>query len=322
MAARDEARPEVVDLAFCALMDMRPEERVREKNADADGDYASRVPTASQTQPEVVLDLTGDRTPVRELVREIRRRWTLLPMLAARDFRGRYRSAALGIAWAVLTPLFQGLILAFVFSHVVRIHTRTNYAAFVITGTMTWSYLTSTVSTASTSIVDQAGVAGRVYFPRVFLPGQAVLSNSPALVINLLIAVLITTILGVHPTWRLVVLPAAIALAILIAYAVSAPLALLNVYFRDVRYLIGTILQVMIYATPVIYPLTKLGQYKDLMAINPACGVIELARWSFNANNGDPLLIPVLGTVGWIVILVFVSIAAYSKHERLACDRL
>jgi lipopolysaccharide transport system permease protein len=278
--------------------------------------------TAADNAPGRVLELTGERTPIPLLVGDMIRRRNLLPMLASRDFRARYRSASLGTIWAVLLPLFQGTILAIVFSQLVRINTTTNYAAFVMVGMMSWTYLSSSVLLSATSIVDQSNVAGRVYFPRIFLPGMAVLANAPALAIGLVIVIPISTLLGVSPTPRLFALPLAVLLAVVVAYSFGAPLALLNVYFRDVQYLLVAALQALLYGSPVIYPLSRIGHLRDLMAINPATGVIELARWSFNANNGDPLLVPILGSLGWVVLLAGITLAAYSKHERLACDRL
>jgi lipopolysaccharide transport system permease protein len=280
------------------------------------------VTTASQTRSEVVLDLTGERTPVRALVNDAIRRRHLLPMLAGRDFRARYRSSTLGIAWAVLLPIFQGTILAVVFSHFVRIQTATNYAAFVMTGMMVWTYLSATVMLSATSITDQSDIAGRVYFPRIFLSGMAVMSNAPALFTGLVVVIPITAVLGVDPTWRLLVMPLGVLLAVAISYAVGAPLALLNVYFRDVRYFVTACLQALMYLSPVIYPLTRVNHHRELLAINPAVGPIELVRWSFDANSNDPLLIPVISTVAWIVVLSIVTVFAYSKYERLACDRL
>ncbi|HVT66048.1 MAG TPA: ABC transporter permease [Mycobacteriales bacterium] len=280
------------------------------------------MPTATTESSQTVLDLAGDRTPIRALVRDIVRRRHLLPMLASRDFRARYRSSKLGITWAILLPLFQGTILAIVFSHLVRIQTTTNYAAFVMVGMMTWTYLTSSVSLSATSITDQSDIASRVYFPRIFLSGMAVLANAPALFIGLVLVIPIAAILGVNPTWHLVTLPLAVLLSLLVGYAFGAPLALLNVYFRDVRYLIIAALQALLYLSPVIYPMTRLHHHMNLLAINPATGPIELARWSFNANNNDPLLVPILGSLVWIVGLAVVTAVSYSKHERLACDRL
>jgi lipopolysaccharide transport system permease protein len=268
------------------------------------------------------LDLTGERTPLAALISDMIRRRHLLPMLASRDFRARYRSSALGIAWAVLLPLFQGVILAVVFSKLVKIQTTTNYAAFVMVGMMTWNYLSSSVQLSATSITDQSDVASRVYFPRIFLSGMAVLSNAPALFIGLVVVIPIAAFLGTEPTWRLVALPLAVLLSVMIGYSVGAPLAILNVYFRDVKYLLMAVLQAFLYISPVIYPITKLGQYKDLMAINPASGPIELSRWAFHSNGHDPLLLPVLGTLLWSLVLAVVTGLTYSKYERLACDRL
>ena len=125
----------------------------------------------------MVLDLTGERTPITVLVSSYVRDASLLRMLAARDFRSRYRSTRLGLVWAVLLPLIQASILAVVFTHLVRVQTSADYPVFVMVGMTTWTYLVSSVNNATTSIVDLSDIAGRVYFPRLFLPGMAVLAG-------------------------------------------------------------------------------------------------------------------------------------------------
>ncbi|HWA66770.1 MAG TPA: ABC transporter permease [Mycobacteriales bacterium] len=271
-----------------------------------------------------VLELTGERTPIRDLLADYVRRISLLQMLAARDFRSRYRSTRLGLVWAVLLPLIQGSILAIVFTHLVRVQTSADYPVFVLVGMTTWTYITTAVNNATTSIVDQADVAGRVYFPRLFLPGVPILAGVPGLMAGLLVIVPIGAILGVDPTWHLVAYPLVAVLAAATAYAVGSLLALLNVYFRDIKYFVVAALQALLYASPIIYPLTLIPSHRlrTIAEINPGAGVIELARWSFAANGTDPLALPVLSAVAWSVVLSIGAIFAYSKFERLACDRL
>jgi lipopolysaccharide transport system permease protein len=270
-----------------------------------------------------VLDLTGERTPLGALLRDIRSRAHLLVMLANRDFKAKYRSTNLGLAWAVALPLIQGTILALVFTHVVKINANTaSYPVFVLAGMTTWTYLSSSVQSATTSIIDQADIAGRIYFPRLYLPGVGVLASAPGLLISLVLIIPIEAILDITPSWHLVALPAAWLLAIWTVYAVGAPLAMLNVYFRDVKYFVVAALQALLYGSPIIYPLELLGDYEWILYINPASGVIELMRWSFGVNGSDPLLLPLIGTFTWIVTLTGVTLFVYARYERLACDRL
>jgi lipopolysaccharide transport system permease protein len=286
--------------------------------------YASDVAVESVGPSVVVLDLTGERTPVAALVGDLVRRAGLLQMLALRDFKSRYRSTRLGLVWAVLLPLIQGSILAIVFTHLVRVKTSSNYPVFVMVGMMTWTYLTTAVNNATTSIVDLADIAGKIYFPRLFLPGMAVLAGLPGLLSGLVVIIPIGAVLGVAPTWHLVALPLVAVLAAATAYTVGALLALLNVYFRDVKYFVLALLQALLYASPIIYPLSLVPSHKlrIVMSLNPGTGVIELARWCFVANGTDPLAEPLLCSAISVIVLSFGAVLAYSKYERLACDRL
>jgi lipopolysaccharide transport system permease protein len=184
--------------------------------------------------------------------------------------------------------------------------------------------MTQAVNNSTTSIVDLADIAGRIYFPRLFLPGMPVLAGVPGLLCGLLVIVPIGAILGVTPSWHLVALPLVGVLAASVAYSVGSLLALLNVYFRDVKYFVVAMLQALLYGSPIIYPLTLVPSHKlrVIISLNPGTGVIELARWCFDASGTDPLLVPLMTSLIATVVLAFVAVLAYSKYERLACDRL
>jgi lipopolysaccharide transport system permease protein len=274
--------------------------------------------------PTAVLELTGDHTSIRELVGDYKRQISLLRMLAERDFRSRYRSTRLGLVWAVLLPLIQGSILAFVFTHIVKVATTANYPVFVLVGMTTWTYLTTSVNNATTSIVDQADIAGRVYFPRLYLPGMPVFAGVPSLLSGLVVIVPIGAMLGDDPSWHICLLPLVAVAASLPAYAVGSLLALLNVYFRDIKYFVLALLQAMLYASPIIYPLKLIHNHElhILASLNPGCGAIELARWTFHANGSDPLALPLISAGISTVVLSTCAVLVYSRFERLACDRL
>src|SRR5487761_2591048 len=195
-----------------------------------------------------VLELSGESTPVSDLLRGVARSWRLLPMLAKQDYMARYRSAALGLLWSVFLPLLQGAVLAVVFTHVVRVRTDTpSYAVFVLAGMTAWAYLSTSWSLGSTSIVDSSAIASRVYFPRLLLPAVA---------------------------------PTANLIGYVLVIALNAVCALLHVYFRDVRYLVSALLLVLFYATPVIYPLSFThGILRAVVLVNPGTGVVQLTRF-------------------------------------------
>lgn len=268
-----------------------------------------------------VLELTGEAVPVRVLLRDLRRRWRLLPMLARKDYRSRYRSASLGLAWSVFLPLLQGAVLAVVFTRFVRIPTEEPYPVFILAGITTWSYFSQSLSAASTAIVDRGAVAGKLYFPRMILPGVPVLANSVGFAISMAVVVVLLPVFDVGITPRLLLLPLAMALTAVLAYALGALASVGHVYFRDIRYIVSAGVLVLFYATPVIYPPELAGHLRWALDLNPATGMIGLIRWCIFgevAGLGRSLL----STAVWLLVLTAGVLLAFRRHERIAVDRL
>jgi lipopolysaccharide transport system permease protein len=268
-----------------------------------------------------VLELDGSATPPAVLLRDAVRHRGLLLVLARQDFAARYRSAALGLAWTVLLPLLQGTVLAVVFTKVVRVHTDVGYVGFVLVGMATWGYLNGALTAGSTSVVDGGALATKVYFPRLILPAVPATSGLAGYGISLLVAVGVALVQtgAVHP--QLVLLPLVMALALVLVVALSAVTALLHVWFRDVRYLVTAVLLVAFYGTPVIYPLSLAHGLRPFVVANPATGLVQLSRWCV-FGRADDLLAATAVTVVWTVALVALTVVAYSRHDRNACDRL
>ena len=281
----------------------------------------------SSTSPEV-LDLAGERTPVRVLLTDLWRAGDLLGMLARQDYRSRYRSASLGLAWSVFLPLLQGLVIAVVFSQLIGGGAASVYVPYVVVGVMTFGYLSQSISAASTSIVDSADIAGRIYFPRLLLPAIAPTANLPALLISLGIAEAVVLLAGggVHPTLPLVL--AAVALAWLFAVLAGALLTMLHVYSRDVRYIVQAVLMALFYATPILYFLEPQDGIRALpdsiipwILANPLSGVVQLVRLALTgeaAHVGTAVAV----TCGWVAAMLLVVPLVYARLERVACDRL
>ena len=269
-----------------------------------------------------VLDLRGERTPARLLLKDLWRERGLLPMLAAKDFHARYRSASLGVLWSVFLPILQGAVLAVVFTKVVKISTPYSYPVFVLSGMVTWSYFSQSLTIGSTSIVDASAIASKVYFPRLILPAVPALSNLPSYAISSGVVVALMLALGVGISPAVLLLPVAMALTVGLVIALSALVTLAHVYFRDVRYVVQATLMVALYATPVIYPLERAKGFRWLLiAANPMTGAIQLVRFAV-FRQADSVGPAVLASVAWLVILSTVAVLAYRRHERVAVDRL
>lgn len=276
-----------------------------------------------------VMDLAGERTPVPTLLRDVWRSRDLSVTLAAQDYRSRYRSASLGLLWSVLMPLVQGTVIAVVFSNLIGGGQARAYVPYVLVGVMTYGYLSSSITTASTSIVDSAAIAGRIYFPRLLLPMIAPSANLPALLISLAVAELVVLAAGngVHP--ELLLLPVAVVVAWAFVTLVGALLTMLHVYSRDVRYLVQAALMALFYGTPIIYMLEAPGgggqalpdALVPFVVGNPLTGIVQLVRLCLTgeaAYVGPALAV----TAGWLVVLAVAVPVVYSRQERVACDRL
>jgi lipopolysaccharide transport system permease protein len=268
-----------------------------------------------------VLELSGERTPVRSLVADLVRGRHLVAMLARQDFAARYRSASLGLLWTVALPLLQGAVLAVVFTRVVKVQTDEPYVAFVLVGMAVWAFLNGSLQSASTAVVDGGAIATKIYFPRLVLPAVAPTANLVGFVISTAVGVVVAVVQTGRADARLMLLPAAMALAYLLVLVVGALAALLHVYFRDVRYVVTAVLLVAFYATPVIYPLELAGDLEPYVLANPATGCVQLVRWCV-FGSADSLGPALAWTVGWLAVLTVLVLRAYGRHERIACDRL
>lgn len=278
--------------------------------------------------PTAVLDLSGERTSVRPLLADLYRHRDLLRLLARQDFHGRYRSASLGLAWSVLLPVLQGVVIAVVFAHIIGGGRTGNYVPYVIVGITVWSYMQQSVTAGSSSIVDNGAIAGRIYFPRMTLPAVPPTANLPGLLISFVVAEVVTLASGAGIHVTLLLVPGVVVLAWLLVASVGAIATMAHVYSRDVRYVVQAGMLVLFYATPIIYRLDAQAgiralphKLRPIVIANPFTGVIELARYAF-LGHADALLPSVVSTVAWVVVLSLGAVVVYSRFERVACDRL
>jgi lipopolysaccharide transport system permease protein len=270
-----------------------------------------------------VLELSGEATPMPTLLRDLWAHRGLLPMLAAKDFHARYRSATLGVLWSVLLPLLQGGVFAVVFTRVVGVphDDGISYPVFVISGMVMWSFFTQSLTAGSTSIVDGGAIAGKVYFPRSILPAVPVLANTVSLAIAQGTVLGLMLLFGVSFGVTLLLLPVAMVLTAAVATILAEPLALLHVYFRDVRYVVQAGLLIALYASPVIYPLDAAGDLRPVLLVNPMTGALQLTRFAV-FGEADALGPTVAVSVAWIIGLGAAALLAFRRHERIAMDRL
>jgi ABC-type polysaccharide/polyol phosphate export permease len=252
---------------------------------------------------------------------DVRAHGEVFSILVRKDFQTRFMRASLGVLWAVAVPILQGLVMAFVFSKVIKTGGGGGFAAYVMSGTLAWSYFAGTLGSGVTSIVDGSALTDKVWFPRILLVGVPVISNIVSLLISLAVLLIIGPFLGADLGVRLLLLIPATTLMVLLATGFSTVLAALHVYFRDTKFVVQAALLVWMYVTPIVYHPSLLGHWAPWLQANPMTGVVAVFHEAIG-QTGDPLARPVIVSLAFTAVLLAVGLGAQRRHDRLFVDRL
>lgn len=217
----------------------------------------------------------------------------LLYFLVWRDVKVRYKQTALGVGWIVLQPLLSTVVFTLIFGVLLDVPSDgAPYAPFALAALVPWQYFAGSLSRVGTSLVNSASLITKVYFPRLIIPLSGVLSTLVDFAIGFAVLIILMIVYRVPLTPQVVWLPFFLLLAIVTALGFGLWLAALNVRYRDVNYLIPFLLQIWMYATPVVFGATLIPErYRWLMALNPMTGVVEGFRWSLLGGilqHGNP----------------------------------
>lgn len=249
----------------------------------------------------------------------------LLYFLVWRDVKVRYKQTALGILWIVLQPLVSITIFTVLFGRLLSVPSGdAPYPVFLYAALLPWTYFANSLNRATNSLVGNAHLITKVYFPRLIIPISGVLSGLVDFAIGFVVFLGLMAVFDVAPTANIVFLPAFVLLAMVTALGCGLWLAALNVRYRDVTHLVPFIVQVWFYVTPVVYGTTLIPeQFQFLLGLNPMTGVVEGFRWA--------LLGPQLGNAQapqglfWVSVaislLIFVTgLVFFRRTERTFAD--
>jgi len=214
----------------------------------------------------------------------------LLYFLTGRDIKVRYAQASMGVAWAVLQPVLMMVIFTIFLGRLAKVPSDgLPYPVFALSGLVPWTYFANGVTSATESLTANANVVSKVYFPRLLVPFAALLSWLPDLAIASVLLVVLMLIYGIVPAATCVLLPAFALFAVLAAASVGTWLSALNVSYRDVRYAVPFVIQLWLFATPVVYPASLVPErWRVLYGLNPMAGVVEGFRWAL-FGGGSPM---------------------------------
>jgi lipopolysaccharide transport system permease protein len=245
----------------------------------------------------------------------------LLYFFIWRDVKVRYKQTAIGAAWAVLQPLLTMLVFVVVFRKFANVPSDgLPYSIFAYTALLPWSLFAGAVNRSSLSLVGQASVISKVYFPRLLVPVSATVSGLVdfAAAFVLLIGMMIW--FGVYPGWGVLALPLFLLLALSTALAIGLWLSALNVKYRDVGHGIPFLMQLWMFASPIAYPVSMVPErWRLFYSLNPLAGVIEGFRWALlGKKSPDFGLITVSALV--VALLLFTGMIYFKRRERTFAD--
>jgi lipopolysaccharide transport system permease protein len=250
----------------------------------------------------------------------------LLLSFANREIKLRYRQTALGIAWVLFQPLMAAGIFTFVFSRIAGLSADgTPYFLFAFAGQLAWMSFANTLTKTSASLVQNASLISKVFFPRLVLPLSMVLATVVDFLVGLTVVLILLPIYGVALTPMLLLLPVWFLLLQLLSLGVGLIAGALMVSYRDVQYILPVVLQLLMYATPVAWPLVELsrrlqGAGENLyLLLNPLAPLMEAFRWSL-FGKGTPPWGAVGIAVGISVVTFIAGVYVFRNMERRFAD--
>lgn len=246
----------------------------------------------------------------------------LLYYFVARDVKVRYAQTLLGAFWAFFQPIGMMLVFTLAFNKLGRVSAEgVPYPTFVFAGLTFWTFFSRAVMVGADSLVVNATLLTKTALPRLLLPLASIFSALFDFVITFLIMIVISALYGYYPTWRYAFLPLVLAVGIVLAIGLTLLLCAVNVRYRDVRNILPTLVQVMLFASPVLYSLTTLGVHwsRLLDALNPIVGIVEGFRWAV-LRTGPPSHIAIISSLLYTAVLLVVGLAYFGRVERLFAD--
>jgi lipopolysaccharide transport system permease protein len=251
----------------------------------------------------------------------------LLIMFVKRDFVSFYKQTILGPIWFFLQPLFTTIVFTFIFGSLAGISTDDlPQPLFYLAGITAWNYFADCLTKTSTVFKDNAAIFGKVYFPRLIMPLSIVVSNLVRFGVQLILFIFMMAYFilfknfSINLNWTIVLLPFWIILMALLGLGLGLIITALTTKYRDLAFLVQFGVQLLMYGTTVIYPLSAAPEkYKWLIQLNPITGILEGFKHSV-LGKGEFTFLSVLYPVCFTIIVLFLGILIYNKTEKNFVD--
>ena len=249
----------------------------------------------------------------------------LFAILAWRDFAIRYKQTAVGVAWAIIRPFLTVLVLTVIFGRVAKLPSDGSapYVLVVFSGTLPWFLVTTIFGEASNSLVTNANLIGKVYFPRLIVPSASVFVALVDFSVTFALLLCVAVWFAFWPDWRILFLPIFVALAVLTALGPSLLFAAMNVKYRDFRYIIPFMIQFGLYVSPVGFSSAVVPrEWRLAYSLNPMVGVIDGFRWCLLRGAAEIYMPGLLLGIGVIAIFLACGIGYFRRTEQTFADLL
>jgi len=255
---------------------------------------------------------------------DVRELWAyrdLLYFLVWRDIKVRYAQSVLGIGWAIIQPVFFMIVFTVVFGNLAKVSSDgVPYAIFSFSAMVPWTYFSTSMVEATGSLVQNKSMLNKVYFPRPIMPLAPVLSKLLDFVIAFIVLLILMVWFRSTPTLGVLMLPLLVLLMMTTALGIGMWLTSMAVQFRDVKYGINFLAQLLMYASPVVYPASLIpDRYRLIYGLNPMAGVVEGFRSALLGTNPMPWDLLAVGTT--VAVIVAITGALYFRRtERIFAD--
>jgi lipopolysaccharide transport system permease protein len=293
--------------------------RGAEASATVTGSASAEVSMPDQPTYELVIE-AGRRD--RHYWQDLWRYRELFRVLAWRDISVRYKQTVIGAAWALIRPLLTMVVFTVVFGTIARLPSPgTPYALLVFAGLLPWTLFSTSLGDASNSVVGNANLISKVYFPRLIVPGAAVMVSIVDFLISLGILVALMMWYRFVPGWPIMFLPIFVLVAFVASLGPALWITALNVKYRDFRYIIPFIVQFGLYISPVGFSSSVVPeQWRLLYSINPMVGVIDGFRWCILGGENQLYLPEFLMSIGISGLLLWFGVRQFRKMEKTFAD--
>lgn len=246
----------------------------------------------------------------------------LFYFLAWRDILVRYKQTAIGIAWAVMRPLLTTVIFVFVFGKVAKLPSEgVPYPILVFAALLPWQFFANAFAEAGNSLINNANMISKVYFPRLVVPASAVIVGLADFLISGVMLAGLMIWYGVAPDWRIVTLPLFFSVAVMAAMGAGLWIAALNVQYRDFRYIIPFVVQFGLYVSPVGFSSTVVpNQWRLLYSLNPMVGVIDGFRWAILGGENQLYWPGMVLSLALVLVIAITGVLHFRKIEKRFAD--